>query len=126
MTFSFSVVSYKCAVYIFTGCDVKMNFKKSKQNKSKYNVKFYCIYSVILQHFFICYFIYLGFLPTCNPISARTRHGKLSHIWFYICFVLKYEHFHEYLIQYSLKLGGTKYHLKRVKVPGTAPYWKAM
>ena len=24
-----------------------------------------------------------------------------------------------------LKLGGTKYHFKRVKLPGTTPYWKA-
>ena len=37
-------------------------------------------------------------------------------------FVLKFEHFHEYLIQYPLKSGGIKEHFKRVKVPGTAPY----
>ena len=29
---------------------------------------------------------------------------------------------HEYLIQHSLKSGGTKDHLRWVKVPGTAPY----
>jgi len=42
-------------------------------------------------------------------------------------FVLKCEHFQEYLIQNSkiLKSGGTKYHFKRVKVSGTTPYWKA-
>ena len=34
-------------------------------------------------------------------------------------------YFYEYLIQHSLKSGGTKDHLKQVKVPGTAPYWKA-
>jgi hypothetical protein len=33
--------------------------------------------------------------------------------------------FHEYLIQHSLKSGGTKDHFRQVKVPGTAPYWKA-
>jgi hypothetical protein len=33
--------------------------------------------------------------------------------------------FHEYLIQYSLKSGCTKDHFRWVKVPGTAPYWKA-
>ena len=33
--------------------------------------------------------------------------------------------FHEYLIQHSLKSGGTKDHFSRVKVPGTAPYRKA-
>jgi len=27
--------------------------------------------------------------------------------------------FHEYLKQHSLKLGGTKYHFRQVKVPGT-------
>ena len=32
---------------------------------------------------------------------------------------------HEYLIQHSLKSGGTKDHFRWVKVPGTAPYWKA-
>jgi hypothetical protein len=40
-------------------------------------------------------------------------------------FLLKFEQFHEYLIQHSLKSGGTKYHFRRVKVPGTTPYWKA-
>jgi len=33
--------------------------------------------------------------------------------------------FHEYLIQHSLKSGGTKEHFRGVKVPGTTPYWKA-
>ena len=28
-------------------------------------------------------------------------------------------------MQHSLKLGGTSYHFKRVKVSGTTPYWKA-
>ena len=40
-------------------------------------------------------------------------------------FILKFEHFHEYLIhfvQYSLKSGGTKYHFKWVKIHGTASY----
>ena len=32
---------------------------------------------------------------------------------------------HEYLIQHALKLPGTNYHFKCVKVPDTAPYWKA-
>ena len=31
------------------------------------------------------------------------------------------ENFHEYLIQHSLKLGGTKDHFRQVKVPGTTP-----
>jgi hypothetical protein len=30
--------------------------------------------------------------------------------------------FHEYHIQHSLKLGGTKDHFRWVKIPGTAPY----
>ena len=42
-----------------------------------------------------------------------------------VVFLLKFEHFHEYLIQHSLKLGGTKDHFKQVKIPGTAHYWKA-
>ena len=37
--------------------------------------------------------------------------------------MLIFEHFHEYLIQYSLKLGGTKYNFKQVKVTGTDPYY---
>ena len=32
---------------------------------------------------------------------------------------------HEYLIQHSLKSGGTKDHFRQVKVPGTTSYWKA-
>jgi len=40
-------------------------------------------------------------------------------------FVLKFEHFYEYLIQCSLKSGGTKYYFEQGKVPGNAPYWKA-
>jgi len=28
-------------------------------------------------------------------------------------------------MQHSLKLGGTNFHFKWVKVPGTTPYWKA-
>ena len=38
---------------------------------------------------------------------------------------LKLTILHEYLMQHSLKLGGTNYHFKWVKVPGIAPYWKA-
>jgi hypothetical protein len=34
-------------------------------------------------------------------------------------------YFHEYLIQHSLKSGGTKDHLGWVKVPATALYWNA-
>ena len=46
-----------------------------------------------------------------------------SYRWY---FLLKFEHYHEYHnIQHSLKSGGTKYHVKQIKVPGTAPYWKA-
>jgi hypothetical protein len=33
--------------------------------------------------------------------------------------------FHAYLIQLSLKSGGTKDHIRQVKGPGTTPYWKA-
>ena len=33
--------------------------------------------------------------------------------------------FHKYIIQHSLISGGTKDHLRQVKVPGTAPYWRA-
>jgi hypothetical protein len=32
---------------------------------------------------------------------------------------------HEYLMQHSLKLGGTNYHFKWVKAPSTTPFWKA-
>ena len=40
-------------------------------------------------------------------------------------FLLKFEQFHEYLIQHCLKSGGTKDHFRWVKVPGTTPFWKA-
>jgi uncharacterized membrane protein len=34
------------------------------------------------------------------------------------------KNFHEYIIQHSLKSGGTKNYFRWAKVPGTAPYWK--
>jgi hypothetical protein len=37
-------------------------------------------------------------------------------------FSLNLNIFHEYLVQQSLKLGGTNYHFKWVNVPGTASY----
>ena len=37
-------------------------------------------------------------------------------------FYLDFNNFHEYLIQHYLKSGGTKDHVRWVKVPGTAPY----
>ena len=37
-------------------------------------------------------------------------------------FIKIWNNFHEYLIQHSLKSGGTKDHFRRVKVPGTSPY----
>jgi hypothetical protein len=40
-------------------------------------------------------------------------------------FLLKFEQFHEYLIQHSFKSGGTKDHLRQVKESGTAPYLQA-
>ena len=39
-----------------------------------------------------------------------------------VLFLLNLNNFHEYFIQHSLKSGGIKDHLSRVKVPGTAPY----
>jgi hypothetical protein len=40
-------------------------------------------------------------------------------------FLLKFEHFYEYLIQHYLKSGGTKDHFKQVEVPGIVLYWKS-
>ena len=37
-------------------------------------------------------------------------------------FYYNWNNFHEYLIQQYLKSGGTKDHLRWVKIPGTAPY----
>ena len=37
-------------------------------------------------------------------------------------FYLNLKNFHEYLIQHSLKSGGTKDHFRQVKIPGTTPY----
>jgi hypothetical protein len=39
-----------------------------------------------------------------------------------VLFVFNLNSFHEYLVQQSLKLGGTNYHFKEVKVPGTTTY----
>ena len=43
-----------------------------------------------------------------------------------ILFFFNLNNLHEYLIQRSLKLGGTNYHFKRVKVPGTSPLLKSL
>ena len=43
----------------------------------------------------------------------------------YLQVVLFFINFHEYLIQHSLKSGGTKDNFRQVKVPDTAPYWEA-
>jgi hypothetical protein len=43
-----------------------------------------------------------------------------------VLFLLKFEQFHEYLVQHSLKSGGTKCHFRWVKVPGIAPYCKCI
>ena len=40
-------------------------------------------------------------------------------------FYFKCNIFDDYLMQQSLKLGGTNYHFKWINVPGTAPSWKA-
>ena len=44
----------------------------------------------------------------------------------YFFFYKNLNNYHEYLIhvQHSLKSGGTKDRFKRIKVLGTAPYWK--
>ena len=39
-----------------------------------------------------------------------------------VLFYKNLNNFHEYLIQHSLKPGGTKDHIRQVKVPGTVPY----
>jgi hypothetical protein len=55
----------------------------------------------------------LEYLTAFNSTSTSLFTGSI---------LLKFEHFHEYLIQYSLKSGGTKDHFRWVKVPGTTPY----
>ena len=61
----------------------------------------------------------------CLPMAALNRVFNIfqyfiKYKWY---FVLKFEHFHEYLLQYSFKSGGTKYHFKRASVPGTKGKW---
>ena len=55
---------------------------------------------------------------------AKAFHIFQVHQYFTIYrqyFVSKFEHFHVYLIQYSLKSRSTNYHFKLVKVPGASP-----
>jgi hypothetical protein len=54
----------------------------------------------------------------CNSTSLFTCSSLYKN-------VLKFQHFYDYLIQYTLKSGGTNDHFKWVKVPGTTPYEKA-
>jgi hypothetical protein len=72
------------------------------------------------------------FLTTMNLTWMKSkcslcRAFNIFHVYQYFTiyrwyFVLKFVNFRVYLIQYSLKSGGTKYHFRWVKVPGTNPY----
>ena len=52
-------------------------------------------------------------------------HYYFLKIWTFCMNILCNTILHEYLMQHYLKLGGTNFHFKWVKVPGTAPYRKA-
>ena len=58
----------------------------------------------------------------CRFFLHKIRAFNIFQVYFTIYrqyIILKFEHFHKYLMQHSLKLGGTSYHFKWVKVPGT-------
>ena len=90
-------------------------------------------YSPLLKAMKMCalFFLSFFFLVTKN-ISLPMNWYKIDSICsvypiFTICrqyLLLRFEHFHEYLIQHSLKSGGTKYHFRQIKVPDTTPHWK--
>ena len=69
----------------------------------------YC--TVYNKIFFLAYygFQYFSSLPVFHYLQA-------------VLFIKNWNNFHEYLIQHSLKSGGTKDHFRQVNVPGTAPY----
>ena len=78
---------------------------------------------------FIDYFLLmlLRNLKTCLPFLGISIFFKCTSTSLFTggTFLLKFERFSWISMQHSLKSGGTKDHFRRVKVPGTAPYWKA-
>ena len=77
-------------------------------------------------------------LPICSDVKTRKRRNVVGidmipnnrivpvlHYLQTVHFIKNLKTFHEYLIQHSLKSRGTKDHCRRVKVPGSVPYWKA-
>ena len=63
----------------------------------------------------------------CNGLQGFQYFSSLPVLYYLqtVLFNKIWTIFHEYLIQHSLKSGGTKDHFRWVKVPGTATYWKA-
>jgi hypothetical protein len=74
---------------------------------------------------------FIRLYPLCILFSYIYKAFNIFQVYQYLNFTIyrwyfksRLEHFHEYLIQHPLKAGGTKDHCSRVKVPGTAPFWR--
>jgi hypothetical protein len=84
-----------------------------------FTVHFISIKPVLSDH--------LSYVIIFHCSLGRSLEGHIRQVWLYTGSTLyqNLNNFHEYLIQHSLKSGGTKNHLRWVNVSGTAPYWKA-
>ena len=74
-------------------------------------VDHHCLNFLFIKHL-IQGFQYLSSVPVLHYLQVVLRNKIWTFSW------ISYT-------EYSFKSGGTKYHFKRVKIPGTAPYWKA-
>ena len=102
-----------CVLFIFSE---KLNF--NFMNTNFHGLTENCIFTR---------YVYL-WIPCCSQYIYRPFNIFQVYQYFTIYrqyFLLKFEQFHEYLIQHSLKSEGTKDHYRQAKVPGTVPYWKA-
>jgi len=68
---------------------------------------------------FVCFYTRLQGFPYFLVYQYFTINYKR-----YIFFIKCEQLFNEYLIQHSLKSGGTEDHFRQVKIPGIDPYWK--
>jgi hypothetical protein len=63
-------------------------------------------------------------------IKSCRNFSYVQRVWDYLLdkalHFLTFEHFSWISWQQSLKLGGTNYHFKWVKISGTTPYWKSL
>ena len=101
------------------GCDVAPSFCGDMSCFSIHHLSYIILYSIPCAFFIGAHMLSYYHIQAFNIYQV--------YLYFTIYrqyFLLKFEQYHAYLIQQTLKSGGTKDHFRQVKVPGTAFYWK--